>query len=277
MSANTKIITVTSMKGGVGKTEVSLNLAVALKKKTGRRVVVVDFDIPYGGVAQALALTKEVSLSDWMDIDSEVQLTERQAESLVLKDEKAGIDVIPAIVDSKDVKRFDGKKAKNILEQLLPLYDYIVIDSGVDMSDCTKTALVSSDKIVLVTSTQNGSIFNNHRYKEELVSYGVQPNSILLFINQMPKKDADRQAERVEDLYWGSGTSIQTACYATLDPMVTECRNNKEHIYLTRKKSNFSQGIDDLTDKLGFLSMEDEFFKNNKKGFLHQMKRVFVK
>ncbi|WP_240377256.1 AAA family ATPase [Bacillus piscicola] len=276
VDTNAKIITVTSMKGGVGKTEVSLNVAAAVKQQTGKRVVVVDFDIPYGGVAQAMSFSKERSLTDWMDIDPDVLLTPRQAESLVIQDEKTGIDFIPAIANTMDAKRFDGAAAKRILEQLLVFYDYVIVDSGVDLSSCTKTALVSSDKIILVTSMQNGSVYNNHQYKEDLIAHGVQPTNILLFINQVPKKDAGSQAERIEELYWSNGSSVTTASYAYFDPEISVCRNKRQFMYLTHKNSNFSQAIGDVVKKLGILSIEDEWFQE-KTGFFTQLKKVFVR
>ena len=58
------IIAVTSPKGGVGKTTVATNLAVALARETGMRVVLVDLDLQFGDVSSALGMPNRHSIVD---------------------------------------------------------------------------------------------------------------------------------------------------------------------------------------------------------------------
>ncbi|WP_026701663.1 AAA family ATPase [Salibacterium aidingense] len=276
MYKNGEIIAVSSMKGGVGKTEVSLNLAAAIKKQTAKKVVVIDFDIPYGGVSQALGSSKEgVSLSDW--VQTEITMTERQAKSLVIRNEEAGIDYIPAIADSNEINQLNGKAAKRILEQLIHLYDYVIVDSGVDMGGSTKTALLSAQKIVLVSTVQQGAIYNNYQFKEDLVSLGADPSNIVLFLNQVPEKEADVSPDKIEELYRGSGSPVETVGSAAYDHAVRKSRNNRSFIYLTKKKNSFTQAIDELTQKLGFLTLENDWLHEKEQGFFFHLKKAFAK
>lgn len=248
-----KIICVSSMKGGVGKTEVSLNLAMGIKKRTGKRVIVIDFDIPYGGVAQALALDKSTSITDW--ILTNRTISEKGMESIIVHHD-SGLDIIPAIASSFDLERFTGDVAKRILHQLADFYDYIIIDSGVDLSEITKTALLEAHHIIIVTSSQTVSVWNNHQYKEDLLMLGIHPQKMLLFINQADKKKLG-DLQKIIEAYETHGTPVNTVSIAYYDDAVRDTRNKRSFIYL-KKKHTFTKAIDDLMQKLGVLTPQYE-------------------
>lgn len=244
-----QILCVSSMKGGVGKTEVSLNLAYAIRKKTGKRVVVIDLDIPYGGVAQAFAVDKSVSLSDW--VRTKRKISEEAMKSIVMQHE-SGIDFLPAIASAYDVSQITKEDIKRILHQISEFYDYIVIDTGVDFGDITKTALLEADKIVIVTTPSNVSVWNNHAYKEDLLRLGVSAEKLLLFINKVPKKKKmDIEVEQVIQVYKDSGVSVETVSFAYEDDQIRELRNKRGFIYQKNGRNKFSKAINDVVDKLG--------------------------
>jgi flagellar biosynthesis protein FlhG len=240
-------ICVSSMKGGVGKTEVALNLAVAIRKKTGRKVLIVDFDIPYGGIAPAMGIEKNVSLTDWLKTNRSV--SERNMESLIIK-HKTGIDVIPAIASSSDLRYLNSVATGRILDQLSRYYDYIVIDSGVDLGDLTKMALIKSDSIIIVTSPTTVSIHNNYQYKEDLARLGIEHEKMMLFINQANKK-SHIDLDKIIKAYQQSGNPVNTVSVAYYDDQISRIRNQQKIMYTTKRLSNFSKAIDDVLLKLG--------------------------
>lgn len=272
------VVTVTSMKGGVGKTEVSLNTAVALKKKTAKRVIVVDFDIPYGGVSQALAVHKNVSITDWIRTNRNISY--KSAESLVNQHE-SGIDFIPAIASVNDLEKFTPQVVNRIIDTLKGMYDYVVIDSGVDFGDITKTALLSSDKIVIVTTPSNVSVWNNHQYKEDLVALGVNPQNMLLFINQIQKnREEEKIVEKIIRTYSAVGVSLDTVSTAYYEDRIRKLRNKRDFIYLKRRNSSFSHAIDMLTERIGvFMGLEEvtNAMSNNEYSFFARIKKAIVR
>lgn len=244
-----KIITTTSMKGGVGKTETSLNLAAALRKTTGKRTIIVDFDIPYGGVAQALALHKESSISDW--IRTNRLIGEEAIRTLVIQ-HSSGIDVLPAIASVSDLEKFNADVAQRILSQLAKCYDFVVVDSGVDLSPITRVALTSSDHVVMITTPHNVSIWNNHQYKEDLIKLGVHPDRIILFLNKV-ERNSEIDVKEVIRVFTGSGVAINTVVTANQEPQIQSIRNYREFVYLKKPNSTFSVAIQSILEKLGIL------------------------
>ncbi len=258
------------MKGGVGKTEVSLNLAAAIKKKTGKSVVVVDFDIPYGGVSQALAVDKDVTLTDW--IKTNRIITKELSRSLVIET-KWGFDIIPGVSSVYDISEITSETIKRIIGQLREFYDFVVIDSGVDFSEITKTALLNADKIIIVTTPSNVSVWNNHQYKEDLLTLGVDPVKVNLFLNQVPKKkQMDINIEKVIEIYEKSGVPIRTVGIAYYDDSIRKYRNKRQMIYIQKRKSDFAKAIDEILEEFGVTIM---YGQDHKEPLFGSLKRLF--
>lgn len=241
------ILIISSMKGGVGKTETALNLAIAAKK-TGRSVILLDLDIPYGGVAQALGQTKEISVTDW--IKTNRSISPKALKSLVAVNEENGLHYIPAIASTSDLDRLDGQVVQRIINSLNSLYDIIIIDSGVDLSEPTKAALQISDKIIIVTTANHVSAQNNYRYKEDLVSLGIDRDKLLLFINMIPEQKAAGQiVKNIVTTFGETGSSTQTVAEVHYDEKVAQIR--EAHGFAYNNCPSFRSGIDQVLQKLG--------------------------
>lgn len=267
------IITVSSMKGGVGKTETALNLSVALKK-TGKRVVLIDFDIPYGGVAQALGESKEVSISDWLETTRNVST--KALKSMIAIHQTTGLHYIPAISNVHDANRIKSGTVQRIIAHLNQIYDYIVIDSGVDFGALTKEALKLSDKIIIVTTPSNVSAQNNFRYKEDLADLGIQPEKLLLFVNMVhEKRAASIVLEKVVETFQESGVPVETVAACYYDDKIMKIRDSKGIVYTKNRNANFSKGIDEIIDALGAGS--PDFSTSDRKGLFDLVKGLFAR
>ena len=256
------IITVSSMKGGVGKTETALNLAIAIKK-TGRSVVLIDLDIPYGGVAQALGQTKEISVTDWINTNRDISV--KALKSLVAIHEESGLHYIPAIANTSDLNRLDGPVVKRILSYLDSVYDTIIIDSGVDLSEPTKEAIKLSNRIIIISTASHVSAQNNYRYKEDLIALGVDREKLLLFINMIPdKKTASETVETIVSTFGETGATIQTVAAVYYDDKVAQAREAHGFVYNINTTS-FKKGIDQVLKKIGLanpsFSQESQYEK----------------
>src|ERR1700693_4671330 len=82
-----RVLAVSALKGGVGKTTTAVNLAAAAAR-AGRRTLLVDVD-PQGSVVTALGLPPSAGLSAWLVKDADF------AEAVV-RDSRENLDVLPA-------------------------------------------------------------------------------------------------------------------------------------------------------------------------------------
>lgn len=145
------------------------------------------------------------------------------------------------------------------------MYDIIIIDSGVDLSEPTKEAIKISDRIIIVTTASHVSAQNNYRYKEDLIALGVNREKLLLFINMIPdRKTAGEVVENIVSTFSETGVSIQTVAAVYYDDKVAQAREEHGFCYNSNTTS-FKKGIDQVLKKIGLanpsFSQESQYEK----------------
>lgn len=147
-----KVISIFSNKGGVGKTFFSVNFATALAL-SGSKVLLLDLDIQAGqDMARMLNLTAERSLADGI---SEIQGTDKPGLDSLKKfviTHSSGVDFLSAITSPQQIGKLSPEDVKTFLKIAAPNYDYIIIDLGYSFSEIVLTALDHSNAILLVAT-----------------------------------------------------------------------------------------------------------------------------
>ena len=142
----TKTISVTSGKGGVGKTTLSVNLAFQLAE-SGKKVLLLDGDIGLANIDIFLGMRPKKTLEDFFK-------GEEKLENVIMKVTK-NIHVIPSTSGMADLQSIDVYKRKMLMDEVSYLhntYDYLVVDtaSGVDETVLYLNSIVQ-DTLVVVT------------------------------------------------------------------------------------------------------------------------------
>ena len=145
-----RIVAVCNQKGGVGKTTTTINLGAALAEQ-GRRVLLVDFD-PQGALSVGLGIQPH-------DIDSTVYnlLMERdvRAQDVLFHTPIAGMDLLPSNIDLSGAEvqlvHEVGREfvLGGALKDVVPEYDYIMIDCQPSLGLLTINALACADSVLI--------------------------------------------------------------------------------------------------------------------------------
>ena len=135
-----KMIAITSGKGGVGKTNFILNLAIAMSIR-GKRVLLIDADMNLSNIDVLLGIYPEYTLSNLMDNVITVDK--------LLVDGPRDIKILPAA--SGDIAVLNNQKQyqQALIQVYMDLrkdFDYILIDTGAGISDYTVDFILSADK-----------------------------------------------------------------------------------------------------------------------------------
>lgn len=141
-----KIFTITSVKGGTGKTTTLLNLAgifSILKKK----VLVLDLDLYGSSVALSLNISNQQDIYKVIDDLSSNRFHEIDSYLTKYNDY---IDVIPAPKDPRNASKINGKYISVVLSKVMYRYDVILIDTNHFLNDITLIALDASDQILYI-------------------------------------------------------------------------------------------------------------------------------
>ncbi len=145
-----KIITVTSVKGGTGKTTFALNLAAAfaLNKK---RVLLIDADLAAGDVAARLDIGYDKDLYNcYEDIRNH---TFDHVEDYV-RPYRDGIDIIPAPRDPRYANRIEPSFLTYLLSKVALKYEVVIIDTNHLLSSINLLAFDYSDSILFVMNNE---------------------------------------------------------------------------------------------------------------------------
>ncbi len=144
-----KVVTVFSPKGGVGKTTMAVNLALALGDRGARKVVLVDLDLAFGDVSITMQLFPTHSLEH--AIGSEDTLDRQLLEGLLTRHENSlMVLAAPSHPDVRD--RITPTLVARVLRTLREDFDYVVVDTAPAFDEQTLTALDETDECVIIAT-----------------------------------------------------------------------------------------------------------------------------
>lgn len=147
-----KIIAVYSPKGGCGRSVIAANLAVMLRRGTGRRVVLVDANLSSGDAHILLNMIPSSSIEDLRETVG--TLDDDQLQGMVAFQEESGVGLIRAPLSIEASEHFTADAMKAILVELSDHFDYVVVDTDTTYSHYTLTTLETASIILLVTTLE---------------------------------------------------------------------------------------------------------------------------
>ena len=177
-----KIVTFFSPKGGVGRTTIATNLAVALHQSTGKPVVLVDGSLPFGDIAVILNISpKAKTIADLVgsfdQVDAEV------IES-VLVPHSTGIKVLLAPPTPEAADLISGANIKKVLELLREHYAFVVVDTWPSFQEQVLTMLDVADVILTLMTLEITSLKNVRVFMEIVEKLGYDEHKVQLVANR---------------------------------------------------------------------------------------------
>jgi pilus assembly protein CpaE len=176
------VVALFSPKGGVGRTTVSVNLAVAAAQE-GKRVVLVDASFQFGDVGVLLNLNpRNKSVAD---LAAELQAGE-QYESLdgFLVAHSSGVKVLLAPPTPEQAELVNPTAVKQVLEALRNDHDLVVVDCPSSFNETTLAVLDEADMILTLLTLEITSVKNMRLFLEVCEQLGYGPDKIRLVLNR---------------------------------------------------------------------------------------------
>ena len=173
-----RVITITSGKGGVGKTTATANLAVALAL-LGNKVACIDADIGLRNLDVVLGLENRI-VYDLVDVvEGRARLRQAMIRDKRLKEE---LYLIPA-AQTRDKTAVSPSDMVRICEELKPLVDYILVDSPAGIETGFQNAIAGADEVVIVTTPHVSAIRDADRVIGLLEA--AEKQQIFLVVNRL--------------------------------------------------------------------------------------------
>lgn len=147
-----QVITITSGKGGVGKTTTTANIGVALAKR-GRRVAVIDADIGLRNLDVVMGLENRVVYNLMHVVRGVVD-----AERALIRDKRVPGLMMLAADQHSDKDDVSQDEMIQICEDLRAHVDYVLVDSPAGIEQGFRNALAPADRVILVTTPEVSAV-----------------------------------------------------------------------------------------------------------------------
>jgi MinD-like ATPase involved in chromosome partitioning or flagellar assembly len=173
-----EVITVASPKGGQGKTTIAVNLAAALAHVAPESVVLVDGDLQFGDVANALDLP---ATRGWLDaVNAE---GDEIAFKAALQRHHSGVFVLAAPASPEFADAITPDRFASVLARLARIFRYVVVDTTPGVGELTLGAVEAADHVVFVSNLTVPSLRALRTELEVLDRAGVLPARSHVVVN----------------------------------------------------------------------------------------------
>lgn len=179
-TANGVVISLFGAKGGIGKTTLATNLAVALSQLRNESVALMDIDTRFGDVAIVLDLNPDKNISETVSNIDDIDRTNIKS---FLTPHASGISVLTAPTRPSEWRHVQPTHVERLIKLLKETHDFVVLDTPGFFTELVGTALDMSDLVLLVTTLDVSSIKDCAMAADMLSSADFPMDRVKLVIN----------------------------------------------------------------------------------------------
>lgn len=239
-----RIITITSGKGGVGKTNLSVNLGIRLAE-LGFKTCLFDADLGLANINILLGLVPQFTLADLIQGDC-------RFDDLLIKDIH-GIDIIPGSTGVSMLADLGPESLESLITSLsgLESYDYILIDTSAGISNQVIAFCMAASHVILTVIPEPTSLTDAYSLLKVLNQNGYeQPASVL--VNRSKTQDfGERIFNKFRDtVHKFLPVTIHYLGSLVEDEHISEAVTRQTPFTLAFPQSPASHGIKDIAAKL---------------------------
>ena len=244
-----RVITVTSGKGGVGKSNVSVNLAAKLSQ-AGKRVIIFDADFGLANVEVMFGVVPEYTLADMMYDGHTIK-------DIITRGPR-DIDFISAGSSVDGLNNLTPEQIHFLvhkIDELNSMYDFIIIDTGAGISDQVMEFVASSSEIILVTTPEPTSITDSYSLLKALYkrkNFVPDNTRIKVIANKVTSRDdANIVYNKINSvvIQFLKGR-LEYLGYIPSDVSVEKAVRQQQIVSICESFSKASRAYDDIAEKL---------------------------
>ncbi|MCZ7587086.1 MAG: MinD/ParA family protein [Deltaproteobacteria bacterium] len=240
-----RVVAVTSGKGGVGKTNVTANLAIALARR-GLRVMILDADLGLANIDVVLGLKPQYNV--------EHLLSGERALAEILVEGPAGVRIMPATSGIERLTHMDETERLRLLaafEQFEDPLDVLLIDTGAGISPNVMYFAAAAQQTIVVATPEPTSITDAYAVMKVLsTTYGE--DRFLLLANNVPNEKSARKI--FDDLTKVSGRylniSIDLLGFIPTDPNIQRAVRGRKAVIDMFPQAAASLAFGQLAERL---------------------------
>ena len=224
----TRVITVASGKGGVGKTTITSNLGVSLSIY-GERTVVLDADIAMANLELVLGMEgKSVTLHEVLSGEAEIEEA--------IYEGPGGVMIVPAGISLEGIRNVNVNRLEDALTKLMEDTDILLIDAPAGLEKDALAALASADELLLVTNPEVPAI--SDALKTKIIASKLGVNILGVVINREQHDKTFLSVEEIETIL-----EVPVLAVVPNDPEVSRAAAFGEPVVIKNPKSPVTNAI----------------------------------
>jgi pilus assembly protein CpaE len=176
-----KVIAVVGNKGGVGRSVIATNVAMAIRQLTNKQVALVDASLSFGDVGVMMNVAKSKTFSD---ITVQPHLLDRELLEDILVTHSSGIRLLLAPSTPQESETVSVEHIRAAVSILSKTVDYVVIDTRPGFDDTMLALMDQSDTLLVVLAMEMTTIKDTRQFLEIAELLGYPDEKILLVLNR---------------------------------------------------------------------------------------------
>ena len=197
------IITIFGAKGGIGKSTISTNLAVAMAQQERSSCVIVDLDNGFGDIAGMLDVRPERTLFDMVrDLD---MIERDDIDRYVVKHELTDLDVLagPTVLEWR---KLSPDHVRRVVDFLARNYDTVILDTSGMLNELAEMAVEVATIVLWITTTEYASVKDSLEAMTALKMLSYSQERVRIVMNAISPDDGVRpsvvQDALQRDVFW---------------------------------------------------------------------------
>ncbi|HEX3011070.1 MAG TPA: MinD/ParA family protein [Syntrophomonadaceae bacterium] len=234
----TRVVVVTSGKGGVGKSTLALNIALSMCA-SGKKVILMDADLGLGNIDIMLGLVPEYNLYH--------MIINKKALRDIIITGPDNLKIIPGGSGISELANLNDEQLRRILVELGTLdgeYDYMVIDTGAGISNNVTSFLLASDDVIVVTTPEPTSLTDAYGVIKTMARGEFKGNVYLVVNRSASNIEGILTAEKLKIVIKKFlGLDIKILGHITNEPLIEEGIRRQEPFIKTFPRSQAAADI----------------------------------
>ncbi|MDD4569788.1 MAG: response regulator [Tepidanaerobacteraceae bacterium] len=255
-----KIITFFCTKGGIGKTTLACNMAVALAQDYKKKVALVDLDLTAGDVAVMLNINAKNTIADMVQ---EQENLDSQLVEAFLVPHLSGVRILAAPLSPEQAELVNVGHIEQLLKILKEKYDYVIVDTAPIYNDNSLSVMEASDRILLVINQDLTTLKHVKKAQEilEALNYVSRAKTIL-----SQQSSEGLKIKQIEKTLGVSLTAVIPEDFKTVKNSI----NKGVPFVMSQPHTKVSSSINNLIESLD-ITKPEEYQEERKKSFVTRM------
>ncbi|MHC1682510.1 MAG: MinD/ParA family protein [Clostridiaceae bacterium] len=259
-----RIITVTSGKGGVGKSNFVVNLGIALQK-LGKKVLIFDADIGMGNDDVLMGHVPKYNIYD-------IIINKKEIDDVLIEG-PYGVKLLPGGTGINRIKELTSIQRNSFLEKLENLsgYDFIIMDTGAGINRTVLGFISCCDQLIVITTPEPTSMMDAYSLLKAVSHFKIK-DSVEIIVNRVIERS---EADSTYNKFYNVVTKFLGLKISLLGSIVEDKRlvqsvRNQKPVIVGFPNSEVSKDINVIAEKIS-----GNFTKNNQVGVQGLFKKIF--